>query len=132
TRTARFRYTSAGHLPLLLMGSDGTLSAHPSTGLPLGCSEAGEFGEHELAFRPGDRLFLYSDGIPEAFNGSGEQFGAERLRRSLLAGRRAAPERQVRDLFAKVTAWSGERPQDDLSVLAVDFAGGSPPTAGVN
>jgi sigma-B regulation protein RsbU (phosphoserine phosphatase) len=125
TRTARFRYVSAGHPPLFLMGSDGTLADHPSTGLPLGCCAESEFAEHEFAFRPGDRLFLYSDGVLEAFNGSGEQFGAERLRRSILAGCREAPQRQVSDLFATVKAWSGDRPQDDLSVLAVDIAGGN-------
>jgi sigma-B regulation protein RsbU (phosphoserine phosphatase) len=125
TQTARFRYISAGHPPLLLVRSDGTLASHPSTGLPLGCSEASEFAEHELALRPGDRLFLYSDGILEAFNGSGEQFGAERLGRSVLAGRRQDARRQVSDLVATVTAWSGHRPEDDLSVLAVDIADGS-------
>src|SRR5207237_32555 len=80
--------------------------------------------EGELALRPGDRLFLYSDGVLEAFNGSGEQFGAERLRGCVLAGRGGPLGRQVGDLVASVRAWAGGSPQDDVSVLAVDVADG--------
>jgi sigma-B regulation protein RsbU (phosphoserine phosphatase) len=128
TATRRFRYVSAGHPDLLLVGSDGALSAHPSTGPLLGCLEEAEFTEHELALRPGDCLFLYSDGILEAMNATEEQFGAERLRTCLLTGRGAAPQRQVSDLIAAVTEWSGDGPRDDLSVLAVEIADGSPPS----
>jgi sigma-B regulation protein RsbU (phosphoserine phosphatase) len=126
TRTARLRYVSAGHPPLFLVGSDGALSGHNSTGPPLGCFEGAEFAEGELALRPGDRLFLYSDGVLEAFNRAGEQFGAERLRHCLLAGRGAPLPQHVSDLAKAVRAWSQGTPQDDLSVLAADVAGAHP------
>src|SRR5262249_57289049 len=126
TATARFRYVSAGHPALMLLGPDGSLSAHPSTGPLLGCFEASDFAEHELRLRSGDRLFIYSDGILDASNESGERFGRERLWGCLRAGRGEALQRHVRDIARTVTAWSGGRPQDDLSVLAVDIADGGP------
>jgi phosphoserine phosphatase RsbU/P len=124
TQTGQFRYVSAGHPALLLVGAGGALTTHRSTGPPVGCLEESEFAEHELVLQPGERLFLYSDGFLEARNESGKLFGAEQLRQRVLAGRGEPLQRHVTDIVTSVRAWAAGHPQDDLSVLALDIESG--------
>jgi serine phosphatase RsbU (regulator of sigma subunit) len=64
-REGRLRYCNAGHSPPLLLRG-GSLHELPATGLPLAVLEDGRYTGGEEAFRPGDVLVIYSDGIPEA------------------------------------------------------------------
>jgi phosphoserine phosphatase RsbU/P len=106
TQTGLLRYVSAGHPPLLLAGPDGSPSAHSSTGPPVGCFEDAEFDEGELALAPGDRLFLYSDGVLGAFNDSGSSYGPAAGRHPGGPRRPAgAPGQRPRRLGAGVGGW---------------------------
>ena len=80
TETGELVYTNAGHLPPLLIHSDGSNEELPLTGgLPLGIVEDEEFAEKNITLRPDDTLFVYTDGITEAINSQGEEFGTSRL-----------------------------------------------------
>jgi sigma-B regulation protein RsbU (phosphoserine phosphatase) len=84
-RTLRLEYASAGHNPPRLKRcEDGSLTQLDAAGgLPLGISPDGRYDHavHDLV--PGDQLVLYTDGITEAYNTAGQQFGLARLDKAL-------------------------------------------------
>ena len=82
-RVRRLRYANCGHLCGLLLRSDNTLERLDSTGTLLGLFKEWDcsLGECELA--SGDTLALYTDGVTEACNDAGEEFGEQLLGRSI-------------------------------------------------
>ncbi len=120
--SGEFRYTLAGHPAPILLTADGAARFLPGRGFPIGLAD-GPIGYNEWSVHlaAGDRLYLYTDGIPEAPNPSGEQFGNDRLLRTIEAGRDGPACSVVNDLVAEVEAWSGASGvRDDVSVLAVE------------
>ena len=73
------RYTNAGHEEGLLLRRDGTLELLGTCGFPLGMMSEGEYSLGEARLEPGDLLVVYSDGITDAFDPDGEDYGVERL-----------------------------------------------------
>ena len=117
--TGEFRYVSAGHPPAVHVPRDAAARYLDATGLPVGFGAGYE--EHVFPLAPGDRLYLYSDGVPEAMNPAGEQFGDERLLAALERGRGLALGESVAQLETDVLDWCGTAArQDDMSVLAVE------------
>ncbi|HKS89250.1 MAG TPA: SpoIIE family protein phosphatase, partial [Stellaceae bacterium] len=86
-RSGVMRYCNAGHNPPYLLRRDGGREMLPATGIPFGVDADMPCAIAETVLRPGDALFLYSDGITEAFAADGEAFGTARLERALDAGR---------------------------------------------
>ena len=71
---------NAGHLPPLCAGGDGSVRfVGAASGPPLGMLPKSQYQEQKIPLAPGDRLLLYSDGIVEARNSAGEDFGEEKL-----------------------------------------------------
>lgn len=119
-RTQRLRFISAGHSGLIhCAGSKPTLLRIP--GFPIGCMEEAEYEESHLQLRPGDRLFLYSDGVSDAANSAGELFGDERVLQSVESIASETIQQGTRHLLQTVLQWADGEPQDDLSVLAVSI-----------
>jgi phosphoserine phosphatase RsbU/P len=89
----RLRYASAGHPHPRLRDASGRIAEVEGTaGLPLGVVEEESWSEREVHLSPGDALLLYTDGIVEGVNVSGEPFGLGRLDDALRLGpRRATP-----------------------------------------
>ncbi len=110
---------NAGHLPPLLV-SGGRVRLIEATGLPLGvfCNE--QFTSSRLRMGRGDTLLLYTDGLSEARDLAGAEYGAERLR-LLLCGRHAlAPAALIGACVEDLGAFrSGAPKHDDLTVMAV-------------
>jgi phosphoserine phosphatase RsbU/P len=79
TDTGRFCYTSAGHNPALLLRASGGHEELGATGLPLGLLPVGEYGREERMLAPGDLVVIYTDGVTEAANPDGEEYGLPRL-----------------------------------------------------
>jgi serine phosphatase RsbU (regulator of sigma subunit) len=78
-----------------------------------------------LVLEPGDLLVLYTDGVTEAMNASGEQFGPDRLQ-ALVSGADDADPRLVRDsVLAALSRWNPERPKDDVTILTMRYDGPS-------
>lgn len=95
-------------------------SAFQATGLPIGLADDG-YEERSLHLRAGDRLYLYSDGVPEAMDATGQQFGNSRLLEAISQGRSEPLQNSVADLLEEIARWHGSaRPQDDISILAVE------------
>jgi len=115
-------FVSAGHLPVLHIQSDGA-TPKDSTGVPLGMFCNTRFPVHRLTLAHGDTLFLYTDGLTEAPNRAGAEYGLHRIR--TLAARHPGIEpaglisKCLEDLqcFAE-----GLKQPDDLTLLAVQRA----------
>ncbi|MFL6192783.1 MAG: PP2C family protein-serine/threonine phosphatase [Thermoanaerobaculia bacterium] len=118
----RLTYASAGHPPpLLWRGATGAIEELAHGGLVMGRLKRAVYTEEVVPFGPGDRLLLFTDGIPEAANARGEQLGEERLRGALAAHAAGPAEGIAEAVLAGVRAWTGrgEAFEDDLTLVAV-------------
>ena len=81
------------------------------------------YGEYELMLHPGDRLFLYTDGVPEATNGDQELFGTERMIDALNSGM-DTPRDILSAVRKSVNVFVGNEEQfDDLTMLCLEYRG---------
>ena len=84
------------------------------------------FKQHDFELNPGDTLFVYTDGVPEATNASNELYGADRMLEALNKEPDADAKRLLENVKASVDAFVGEAPQfDDLTMLAFNYFGKS-------
>ncbi len=118
----RFTYANAGHPAPVLVRSDGGVERLRQGGGVLGVDPAWSFDEHEIAVGPGDRLVLFTDGVTEATNGDGAEFGEDRLVGLLRAWRSLDATALTSRVTDAVRAFVGGAPQDDVTlvVLAAD------------
>ena len=77
--TGKFLYINAGHNPPLIGRADGSVEQLSSGGFPLGILPSAEYEIGETLLQPAEALVIYSDGVSEAANLKGEEFGMERL-----------------------------------------------------
>lgn len=117
--TGQVRYANAGHCPSLLVRADGTTEWLGSTGVPLGLMEEWVFTGLEAVLKTGDLLMLYTDGITEAMDRSGKEFGGERLAETLVAHRDKAPKDIAKILEAQMDTFAGGVPYADDRTLVL-------------
>lgn len=117
----KLQYCSAGTMDQVLVRGDAVQQLSYS-GPSLGMLEAPNIAKRELPFLPGDRLFLFTDGITESFNAAGDLFGEERVmdlaRRSAGLSMRESLERM---LLAMHDFRAADRPQDDVTLIGARF-----------
>ena len=120
--TREFRYVAAGHPgPVYLSSTEGPLILETHS-FPIGFFRQVKYEEHSITMKPADRVYLYSDGITEATNIDGEEFGKDRLIRVLEESRSMPLNTSLSFLLAAVKEWCGAaRPGDDISILAVEI-----------
>ncbi len=113
-----FRHVSAGHSGPLHLAAGKAPVILESPGFPISIAEEA-YEEQCVQLAPGDRLYLYSDGVPDAMSSSGERFGEVRLKEAISRCRAGPLQEGVDALLAEIVRWSGsERPQDDISIVA--------------
>jgi serine phosphatase RsbU (regulator of sigma subunit) len=120
--SGRLVYASAGHPPpLFWRASAGRVEELRQDGQVLGRLARAEYREGTVPLEPGDRVLLFTDGIPEARDRNGEPFGDERLRAFLAAHAGLAAEPLATALLAEITRWTGHHGgfEDDLTVLVL-------------
>ena len=124
-KTLKFRFVSAGHDPLVYLPAAGAASMVEGEGMTIGWVEEPEFTEKCIQLKRGDRLYLYSDGVPEAMNEKLEQFTAEQMLNVITECRSHSLDKSVSSLRDAVLVWCGDRgPIDDVSVLALEVTKG--------
>jgi sigma-B regulation protein RsbU (phosphoserine phosphatase) len=116
----RLTWASAGHPPPLLWKKrDGTVQELLRPGMVLGRLRRAAYTEASVPLEPGDRLLLFTDGIPEALNAAGEPFGDARLRKILAEASDLAADALADRLLQRVAAWTGRSAgfEDDLTLV---------------
>lgn len=122
-------FANAGHHPLIVVTTDGNgLREEDAEGLPVGIDPDAEYRSRTISFPPGSWAVLYTDGIIEAIDEDGEEYGVERLRTSIhhaigLAGAAGTARSLLDALLNDQKRFAKNSPQqDDLTVLVVRSA----------
>lgn len=118
----RLDYVIAGHPAPVLVPRDGAPTTVAGAGLPIGMIEDAKYTGESLDLAPGDRLYLYTDGVVEASNRDDEEFGGDRLLDELGRWRDRPLCAGLEAVTGAVRAWSGDRVADDVSLLALECA----------
>lgn len=120
----RFTYSSAGHLPPILLRRDGAPVFLEEGGLPLGAFPDVSYPEGHADLKVGDVMLLYTDGAVEAMNAEEDEFGRDRLVEALRAVR-DRPAREIRtELIETIRRFSGSsRLADDLTLVVIKRPG---------
>ena len=123
--TGEFRYVNAGHEPPYLCKQGEGFEAYKiKAGFVLAGMEDLRYREGSLQLSPGDRIFLYTDGVTEATDGANQLYGSERLHRVLNANLDAGPETLLPAVKADVDQFVGDAPQfDDITMLCLAYRG---------
>jgi len=118
-RDGLVEFVSAGHLPVLHSYSGGALP-QGATGVPLGMFCNTRFPVHRLSLGRGDTLFLYTDGLTEARNHTGEEYGIHRVRTLAARHAEAEPAGLISACLNELQGFGkGVKQTDDLTLLAV-------------
>jgi len=120
--TGEFRYVSAGHPGLVHLPAGADPVILKSQGFPIGLDD-NAYEERSVLLGKGDRLYLYSDGVSEAMDRAGKQFGHDQILQSIGQGRSESLQESVAILLGEIARWHGfGRFQDDMSILAVEIS----------
>ncbi|MEJ2752589.1 MAG: SpoIIE family protein phosphatase [Chloroflexota bacterium] len=122
-QTKRLSYSSAGHNPPLLYrpgaGGDEPSTWLRPTGAAIGLVEGATFGKKVALLEPDTILLLYTDGVTEAMNEKGEEFGQQRLAAAVQQNSSLPIQELVRNLRLRLQDFSGGRPlADDTTIVA--------------
>jgi sigma-B regulation protein RsbU (phosphoserine phosphatase) len=115
----RLAYVNAGHNPPFVMRSDGSHERLRVGGAVLGVFDGRNYELGSAQLLPGDRVVLFTDGVTEACNSSGEEFGEVRLLRLLEDHRTLSADELQGKILAVVAEFSGGRRQDDRTLLVL-------------
>ncbi|MBM9591714.1 SpoIIE family protein phosphatase [Leptospira sp. 201903075] len=119
--TKTIQFASAGHPPAVLLRKN-QIQLLEKTGRMMGLKKQIHYGQSELTWDAGDRLFVFTDGVFEAFNLKEEEFGEESLYH-LFQSTRNLSLTEVEDHLLKTLQifLNGQDRQDDLTILGIDF-----------
>lgn len=115
---SRLRYVNCGHPPAILLHPDGSVDQLEPTAGVVGLFEDWECSTAEIEFLPGDTLLVYSDGLMEALNAEGEEFGRARAVDLLRASEHLPVSLLLKSMVDRVESFMQEQ-QDDITMLAV-------------
>jgi serine phosphatase RsbU (regulator of sigma subunit) len=116
----RFTYSCAGHYPAILVHEDGKVEELGEGGTILGAFHGIEFQEDLRFLRSGDMVLLYTDGVTEALNRAGEEFGVDRLVDLAVTARSRPAAKIVAAIERAVRSHSRRKvPQDDLTLVVL-------------
>jgi sigma-B regulation protein RsbU (phosphoserine phosphatase) len=121
TPDGRLTYCNAGHNPPVLLRRD-RVQRLETGGLILGLFPEAGYDEETLELEPGDVLVIFSDGVTEAFNAAGEEFGEPRLLDCLQTNRDCEPAELLQKLLATVQQFTASAAQsDDVTALVLKY-----------
>lgn len=122
--SCEFRYANAGHnMQYVYRGQTNQIHLLSGRGIPLGIQPKTEFEAQSLILTPHDLVFLVTDGVLEANNQNGMEFGFGNLKRVVESYGNMSASAFVQALFREVEEWSeGVAPWDDITVLAFKLA----------
>ena len=117
----RMRYVTAGHPDPILIREGRAVNIDPQPGFPIGMVDMDKYEESTLELQPGDRLYLFSDGVYEELNTDREQYGRKRIVSTLERNHSRSLADSLDALVQEVAAWRGDESfTDDISILAAE------------
>jgi phosphoserine phosphatase RsbU/P len=119
----QMRFCNGGHNPAIIYG-EGGLRRIEQGGMPVGMFEMAPYSGDQLEMKPGDTMMLYSDGVTEAHNVAGEEFGEERMVAVLKQHYQEAASVVLEKLIDEVKKFAhGAEQYDDVTALVVRYTG---------
>ena len=116
------QYTRAGHNPPLIIRNNGDIETHQQGGFPVGWNFPREDPVVEIQIEPGDRVFLYSDGITEAINNENELYSEQRLTETLQKSRSFDLDKSLDMLIDSLQDYTGHDDfDDDVSIVGLSW-----------
>ena len=124
-RNGKMSACSAGHeYPYIKKPKGDFEMLKDKHGLMAGYVPEYDYNDYELTFEPGSKLFVYTDGVPEAANAKGERYGQYRLTAALKKCGSEKPEKILHQVRENVDFFVGDSEQfDDLTMLCFEFRG---------
>jgi len=124
-RSGLLTAANAGHeYPVVGRPGTGFELVKDKHGFVLGGMAEVKYQDYELQLEPGDKVFLYTDGVPEATNADKELFGTDRMLEALNSDMTISPEQMLEKVSASVAGFVGEAEKfDDLTMLALEYRG---------
>ncbi|MBP5618499.1 MAG: SpoIIE family protein phosphatase [Clostridia bacterium] len=121
--TGKLTAANAGHEYPVIMAPDGPFELYKDKhGFVIGGMEGLKYKEYELTLQPGSKLFLYTDGVPEATDADNQLFGAERMLEALNRAPAASPVQVLKNVRAAVDGFVKDAEQfDDLTMLCMEY-----------
>jgi sigma-B regulation protein RsbU (phosphoserine phosphatase) len=117
--TRTLRYVNAGHNPPMVVRRDGSIEWLEAGGAPVGMFPDWTYEEGTVRLNPGDLLLAYTDGVVEALNPQGEEWGVEGLRRAVMGSDAECADEVVQSVFRSMDEFSPGRQTDDATVVAL-------------
>jgi sigma-B regulation protein RsbU (phosphoserine phosphatase) len=125
TNDGRLTYANAGHLPPLLVGRSGSRRWLDKGGTVVGLFEGTAFDQETVQMQDGDRLVVFSDGVTEAVDRTGAEFGDDRLAECADKCADLPPAEQVTRIIEAVQQFATGVPQaDDITALVLSYSPG--------
>ena len=123
--SGKLTYVNAGHNPPLIKRAEGEFEyLRERSGFVLAGLDEMKYRQSTLKIFPGDRLFLYTDGVTEATDSAQKLYGEERLRDFLNAHQDCGTEEMLCKLQEELEKFAGDAPQfDDITMLLLDYKG---------
>lgn len=125
TQTGWLHTSSAGHPSPFVLRGDQCIASPDAGGFPIAMFDAAEYEEAHIQLQRGDRLCLFSDGVIEQNSAAGDdQFGVERIVKSLTARRAVPTEQAAIEAVDDLTEWAGSGSfTDDVSLVLIEWVG---------
>lgn len=123
--TGKLTAANAGHEYPVLRRANGVFELQKDRhGLVLGAMDGIKYRDYELQLHPGDKLFVYTDGVPEATDAENRLFGIERMLDALNEAPDETPKQLLRNIRIAVDSFVKEAEQfDDLTMLCMEYKG---------
>src|SRR6266568_1596544 len=113
-------YANAGHNPPLLIAADGSPRFDERGGVPLGMFRDTRYYEHYLTIAPGELLVLYTDGVTEATNPAGEEYGLTRMIEAVKRDKNLTARELIDSIHQDVVNWTdGAGATDDVTFFII-------------
>ena len=127
-RTGEMCYTNAGHNPPLMLRKDKNVEfLTGKKNMVLGIDEEFGFRQDTVTLKPGEGIFLYTDGVTEAFNSKGELFSAERLQKDIADCPNNLSKELALNILKNIQSFSTDVPQsDDITILTMRYRPAKP------
>jgi len=120
--TKEFCYIAAGHPPVIRWNDAQAPTMVELADMAIGWMDDAEFEEKRIQLKKGDRLCIYTDGIPEAMDADLKQFGNQQLLDTINSNRTGTLDNVLDRLLGKIERWcSPNGPKDDVTILAVEI-----------